>query len=801
MSTTPEQLGKYKLIERLGHGGVAEVWKALDTQLQRYVAIKILQPDLRDDPSFVKRFQREAQFIATLNHPNIVGLHDFQIFQPEDDGRGEQSPLAYMVMDYIEGETLADYIRRTSSRGQIPSPTEIVHLFTSISLAVDYAHQQGMIHRDIKPANILLDKRNTANSPIGEPILTDFGVAKLLSIPSSSLTGEQLGTPLYISPEQARGYPGNERSDLYALGIILYEVVTGVTPFRGNTPLDVIKQHVNATPTAPTLINPHLPPTLVLVIMRSLAKDPEMRFSSASSMAAAIADALNVPVPEVLGQPTFPLDPLDMPTLLASGPPYTQTGSPGTLSSSMPEQPISKPLLSTGNQANTPNANLTPVMIYSNPGAPAPPTTPPAAPAPPATPARGRRSSRLYAILIPVFILILLGAGLSAYFVLSNHPTTAVTSNIVGYAYYTSSGQSRNGTAQGIADRMQIDLQNVASPQSGKSYYAWLLPDSHPDTNKDQTGPRPIKAPLLISSNLQVQNGSVHFTYAGDGQNNNLISTTSRILITEENAGGTYTAPSSDRTTWRYYGEIPQGQIPGDNPGFSALTHIRHLFYNETNINVLGLPGGLDIWMLNNTEKVFEWAVSARDDWHGAQTTTVQTDQMHQQSIRILEYLDGTTNLHVDAPTGTPILVDSVIGKVSLLTVDKQHQVAANFNTDPPGYVDHVQLHVGQVDKATDVSPETHQRAQRILDAVTDAKQWLLKVHDDDVKLFQLNADQLKQPSTGDLLDDLVTQATYAYIGHLDPSTNSVQPGVIQAHYDIQQLATIAITKDIPQTL
>ncbi len=280
MSTTPKRLGKYELIERLGHGGVAEVWKALDTQLQRYVAIKILQPDLRDDPSFVKRFQREAQLIATLHHPNIVNLHDFQVFQPEDDGRGEQSPLAYMVMDYVEGETLADYIRRTSSRGQIPSPTEIVHLFTSIGLAVDYAHEQGMIHRDIKPANILLDKRNTANSPIGEPILTDFGVAKLLSVPSSSLTGEQLGTPLYISPEQARGNPGTERSDLYALGIILYEIVTGVTPFRGNTPLDVIKQHINATPTAPALINPNLPPTLVLVIMRSLAKDPEMRFSS-----------------------------------------------------------------------------------------------------------------------------------------------------------------------------------------------------------------------------------------------------------------------------------------------------------------------------------------------------------------------------------------------------------------------------------------------------------------------------------------------------------------------------------------
>ncbi len=142
-------------------------------------------------------------------------------------------------------ETLADYLRKTSSRGQIPSPTETVNLFTSISQAIDYAHQQGMIHRDIKPANILLDQRNTTHNTMGEPILTDFGVAKLLSTSATSISGAQLGTPLYISPEQARGYPGDERSDLYSLGVILYEIVTGVTPFRGNTPLDVITQHIH----------------------------------------------------------------------------------------------------------------------------------------------------------------------------------------------------------------------------------------------------------------------------------------------------------------------------------------------------------------------------------------------------------------------------------------------------------------------------------------------------------------------------------------------------------------------------
>src|SRR5436305_2993572 len=317
MSTNSQRLGKYELLERLGQGGMAEVWKSYDTQLQRYVAIKILHANLQEDPNFITRFEREAQLIASLHHPNIVQIHDFQVSRPSE----LQTPIAYMVMDYVEGGTLADYIAGTSSRGKIPSPASIVHLFTSISLAIDYAHQKGMIHRDIKPANILLDRGNTAQNPIGKPILTGFGVAKLMGISTNTQSGTQLGTPLYTSPEQARGYPGNEQSDLYSLGVILYEMVTGVPPFRGETAVEVLAQHINATPTAPTLINPNIPPTLALVIMRGIAKDPASRFSSASAMTAALAEALNLPVPERLGRPGYPPDMQDMPTHLTPLPP------------------------------------------------------------------------------------------------------------------------------------------------------------------------------------------------------------------------------------------------------------------------------------------------------------------------------------------------------------------------------------------------------------------------------------------------------------------------------------------------
>ncbi len=537
MDTTPKRLGKYELVERLGHGGMAEVWKALDTHLQRYVAIKVLQSDLRDDPNFANRFRREAQLIASLHHPNIVQVHDFQVFQPEDDDTGTPSPIAYMVMNYVEGQTLADYIRKTSSRGQIPSQIEIVNLFTSISQAIDYAHQQGMIHRDIKPANILLDQRNTTHNSMGEPILTDFGVAKLLSTSATSISGGQLGTPLYISPEQARGYPGDERSDLYSLGVILYEIVTGVTPFRGNTPLDVVTQHVHATPTAPALINPRISPALAMVIMRCLAKDPAARFESASSLTAALADALKVPRPEVLDQPATSSNDEDLPTPTA---PWARRSRTDLQNVETISAPI-KDTAPTPAPVNTPNNNLTPVLSYSTPmppmHTPGPPTVilPPAPPpiyAPRRPSVQRPNRNKLFAILLPILIIILLGGALGSHALL-NHPTVA-TSNIVGHAFYVSSGQSVNGTAKGIADRLQIALQNVPAPKPGKSYYVWLLPDKNPTAPKDQTGPRPITPPLLLTNNLPVHNQQVNFTYGGDGHNNNLISATSRILITEE---------------------------------------------------------------------------------------------------------------------------------------------------------------------------------------------------------------------------------------------------------------------------
>src|SRR5579859_3499734 len=623
MSTNPQRLGKYELQERLGAGGMAEVWKARDTQLQRYVAIKILHANLQEDPNFITRFEREAQLIASLHHPNIVQIHDFQVSRsPESD-----APTAYMVMDYVEGGTLADYIAGTSARGNIPSPAQIVHLFTSISLAVDYAHQKGMIHRDIKPANILLDKHNTADNPMGEPILTDFGLAKLLGVTSSTLSGSQSGTPLYSSPEEARGYPGNERSDIYALGVILYEMVTGVPPFRGDTPVAVLTQHLNDAPTSPALINPTIPPALTMVILKALAKDPNLRFISASTMAAAIAEALNIPVPESLGQPAYPKDSADMPTYLSS-----------------PVHPGTTPVLS----ARSPSV--------SSPSAP---------PSPPR-----RRWRALYTTLIAAVIFVLLGSSLGAYLVFfQGRQVPPPPPNLVGgRAFFVSSGQLNPVSAQGIADQLEIDLQNIPDPQPGKGYYAWLLADRHPKAEADTLQPPPqFTLPLLLDPTpLPINHGRVSFLYKGTAQHDNLFSLASRLLITEEDTQGAPRGPAANRSAWRYYAEIPQ--TPYDHVGnavLSALDHIRHLFYKETRVAVLGLPGGLDIWLVRNTEKLMEWAVAARDDYN---TQGTNADQMRDLFISTLDYLDGSPNVYIDIPGG-PVYADPIASRVGLLSI------------------------------------------------------------------------------------------------------------------------------------
>ena len=234
---------------------------------------------------------REAQTVAALRHPNIVQVYDFHISEVSGHGASEPDAMDYMVMEYIQGQTLAHYIHNTSHRQQFPAAVEIIRLFTPISLALDYAHEHNTIHRDIKPANILLDQTNRARNPMGEPILSDFGLAKLLGAASNTVTGAVFGTPLYISPEQVQSRPVSNQTDIYALGVILYEIFTGKPPFHGESLTGIMIQHLTEVPTAPHLVNSQLLPALSEVILKSLAKNPSERWESAASMIAAVARA------------------------------------------------------------------------------------------------------------------------------------------------------------------------------------------------------------------------------------------------------------------------------------------------------------------------------------------------------------------------------------------------------------------------------------------------------------------------------------------------------------------------------
>ena len=266
-----KQLGQYKLIGRLGHGGMASVYKAYQPGTDRHVAIKILPRDDMGDPNFLNRFRQEARIIANLEHPHILPVYDY----------GEASGYTFLVMRLVEGGTLADLLRGR------PLPLErIGKIISQVAEALDYAHSRGVVHRDIKPQNILVD----AN---GRCLLSDFGIAKVAaSSPHYTVTGSFVGTPQYASPEQALGKDLDSRSDIYSLGVILYEMATGKAPYEADTPMGLVIKHVNEPLPPPRSFNPSLPPAVESVIVRALAKDRQDRFRTAGETASALAAAI-----------------------------------------------------------------------------------------------------------------------------------------------------------------------------------------------------------------------------------------------------------------------------------------------------------------------------------------------------------------------------------------------------------------------------------------------------------------------------------------------------------------------------
>ena len=262
--------GRYEIIAKLGSGGMSHVYQARDTILNRKVAVKVLRSDLAEDKDFVRRFQVEAQAVASLSHPNIVSIYDV----------GQENGLPYLVMEYVEGLTLREIIQK---EGPL-SPAETVNLGVQVCAALAHAHEKGIIHRDIKSHNILV-------TPGGRVKVTDFGLARVMSTPSATMTlsGTVMGSVHYLSPEQAQGGETGPKSDLYSLGVVLYETVSGRLPFQGDNPVTIALKHLQGPPPALRKENLAIPRGLERIIFKALAKDPAQRFQSAREMQQALS--------------------------------------------------------------------------------------------------------------------------------------------------------------------------------------------------------------------------------------------------------------------------------------------------------------------------------------------------------------------------------------------------------------------------------------------------------------------------------------------------------------------------------
>jgi serine/threonine protein kinase len=262
--------GKYHIVECIGQGRMATVYKAYQAALERYVAVKVFHEHLAaEDEQFLERFERGVKAVAFLQHPNILRVFDLSI----------EGDVAYMVMEYMEGTTLKARLNELALSRALMPLHEVGRIGGAVARALDYAHQKGIVHRDVKPANVMLTNQ-------GGIMLTDLGIAAIVGA-----AGPMIGPPAYMSPEQGRGERGDERSDIYALGVMLYEMVTGRVLFEAGTPLAVIEKHISDPVPPPRQVNPAVPPAVERIVLKALAKNPDDRYQKAADMASELADA------------------------------------------------------------------------------------------------------------------------------------------------------------------------------------------------------------------------------------------------------------------------------------------------------------------------------------------------------------------------------------------------------------------------------------------------------------------------------------------------------------------------------
>ncbi|MEO6890058.1 MAG: serine/threonine-protein kinase [Ktedonobacteraceae bacterium] len=740
MSTIPRRISKYDLQQQLGSGSLGEVWKGHELQTLDTVAIKIFHADLQSDPNFLARFNQEGQAVMALHHPNIAQVYECDVTRAPDSN----STVAYMVSEYIEGETLTHYLQNTSRKGQFPSVSALVYLFKNIAAALDYAHQQGVIHGSLKPSNILLDNQNALHSKIGEPKLTDFGMARLVKNTSSSNTN----TALYMAPEQAKGQDPSESSDIYSLGIILYELCTGVQPFRSESPVAIMMQHINVLPTPPILINANIPPGLSEVILRSLAKDPATRFRTAAAFASAVSSACSV-------QPAGTVSLSDESALNArtfsgplSGPLPSSLGVSGPLP---PPVPMRTNKLPTIPSISMPLPAVTRSLIPQEPP-PAPPvqrTTSVTTTAVLPVATRHKEMPTIYAILTVLLILFILAS--TAVIIFWVHPqqpqvTPPPPNPIAGQVFF-------QDDAFGRADTLHIEMSNIVPPPQGNSYYAWL---ERADNSTLPLGP------------LAIQNGSGTLVYNGDSQHTNLLSMARGLSITLENSGSVPGTPGQQM----YLGSF--------NP--ATLPYIQHILYQLPGFQY---KGGIATGLFETIKTINDKAGSIVDDLQGSHDYAL----VWRQAIRIIQLIDGSDYARSsgDLPAGDPSLLQVPVGIVSSPAL--------------PGYIDTLAAEVGKIQQATGDDTSMRSHVQNINNAIADLRDWVQTMRTYCAQI--LKTPTLKGFGAPSVLSaglQLKQAAADSYTGRtIPPNTNPLpirgSAGMYQAYVECQYLAVITMKK------
>ncbi len=788
MSTVPQKLGKYELRQPLGRGNVGEVWHGYDLQEKRDVAVKVLHTDLQSDPNFMKRFTTEGQKIVSLRHDNIVPVYDIAIAHQEQ----ATSTTAYIASAYVEGQTLEKHIAGTHTKGTLLSLPDIVYLFTSLGVAIDYAHQQGIIHGDIKPSNILLDQQHTGRFASGEPMLTDFGLPLLLGDTAST------GTPHYMSPEQARGDAPNNRSDVYALGVILYELCTGTKPFRDDSSVAVMMQQMNTLPTPPLLINAQLPPALSEVILRAMAKDTATRYAMASLLATAIADACSIrstitlPYTAIaeeesayhaangqyssflgVSQPTGPTQPLTppppriytkpstpipaLPAAVTSTPPVADgsgkqrviipTPAPITKKiatplpySTMPTQAVPQPARSTFGTERT----TQPSMVTQAYAPVAPSQALPNAQFPSATRSKHSRITDIpiYAVLAIFALILLIATGVIGSVLLNSK--SADSSAVVGQVFF-------QDDALGHADVLRLDIQNVAAPPQNKVYQAWLQDNNH---HTLPLGP------------LTLNNNTATLLYLGNARHTNLLSLTQAIVVTAENVGQTPSAPTGDVV---YKATLDT----------ASFQYVKNILYQTPNFPA---NDSVIVGLLETIKSINDKAGSLVDSIQGTHDYTLAK----RQAIRIIELIDGTQYARTSGDLPKDMQSD-VYARVGLLSSPTQ-----------PGYIDTLATQLDKLQQATPNNTSLQQHILNVKSSVTDLRAWIQNLRAYDTPLVQ--ATTIANPALMSNALQVRQLASDAYTGRIVPPNDSPSPtlgsaGAYQAYTECQYLATLDIKK------